>query len=475
VSFRDRLDLDIADTELEGDLPPYHHPGASSDELAYLHSPRHELGGYLPERRVHARGVDLPSDETYADLKAGSGNQEVATTMAAVRQVRDLLRQPDVGPRLVPIIPDEARTFGMDALFREIKIYSPHGQRYEPVDQQMLPAYLEATNGQILDEDITEDGAMGSFHAAGTSYATHGEPMLPIYVFYSMFGFQRTGDQIWSATDQLARGFLFGATAGRTTLVGEGAQHNDGHSLLLAATNPAVKTYDASFAYELAVYLRDGVERMLPTHDSPGENIIYYLTMYNEPIPQPPMPEHVTEDDVRRGLYRYAEAPDGHPHRVRILASGAAMTEALRAVNLLADHWDIGAELWSVPGWVGLHRDGLAADEHNLLHPDATPRKPVVAQQLGDTSTPIVAVTDYQRAVPQLISPWLAATSSTLGTDGFGLSDTRPALRRHFHVDAEHITLAALTALARDRTIDPSIPAKSASHHQLTDHTDRPN
>ncbi len=465
--FRDRIGLDIADADLEGDLPPYHHPGEDSEELTYLHERRRALGGYLPERRVAAPGVDLPGEDTYDDLKQGSGSQDVATTMAAVRQVRELLRHPDVGPRLVPIIPDEARTFGMDALFREIKIYAPQGQRYEPVDQQMLLAYLEASDGQILHEGITEDGAMGSFHAAGSSYATLGVAMLPIYVFYSMFGFQRTGDQLWSAADQRARGFLFGATAGRTTLVGEGTQHNDGQSLLLAASNPAVETYDASFAYELAVYLRDGVERMLPTDASPGEDIMYYLTMYNEPVPQPAMPDHVTEDDVRRGLYRFAEAPDDRTFRVRILASGAAMTDAQRAVELLSTDWDVGAELWSVPGWVGLHRDGLAADEHTLLNPGADPRKPVVRRELGDSREPIVAVTDYQRAVPLLVAPWIPATYVTLGTDGFGLSDLRPALRRYFRVDAEHIALAALQGLVADGHISPDVAAEAVDRYDL--------
>jgi len=451
--FRDRLELDISDAQLEGDLPPYHHPGADSEEVQYLQERRRELGGYLPQRRVQARGVDLPASDSFSELKRGSGTSEVATTMAAVRQLRELLKHPDLGPRIVPIIPDEARTFGMDALFREIKIYAPGGQRYEPVDQEMLLAYIESQDGQILHEGITESGSMASFHAAGTSYATWGEPLLPVYVFYSMFGFQRVGDLIWSAADQRTRGFLFGATAGRTTLTGEGLQHADGHSLLLAATNPAVETYDASFAYELAVYLEDGMRRMLPHDGHDGEDVMYYLTMYNEPVVQPPMPDHVSEDDVRAGLYRFADAPEGLAHRVRLLTSGSVMPETRRAAELLAADWGVGAEVWSAPGWVGLHREGLQAEEHNLLNPSDDPRVPLVTRLLGDEPVATVGVTDYQQTVPRLIGRWVPGTFLTLGTDGFGLSDTRTAARRWFRVDAEHTVIAALTALARDGAI----------------------
>lgn len=468
--FRDRLDLDIPDADLEGDLPPYVRPGDDSEEMAYLHQRRRELGGYLPERRVTARGVDLPGDDAYDELKHGSGTQEIATTMAAVRQLRGLLKHPDLGPRLVPIIPDEARTFGMDAMFREYKIYSPVGQLYEPVDQEMLLAYIEASDGQLMHEGITEAGSMGTFHAAGSSYATHGEPMLPVYVFYSMFGFQRTADLIWSAADQRARGFLFGATAGRTTLNGEGLQHEDGHSLLLATSNPAVVTYDASFAYELSVYLQDGVDRMIGR----GDDVMYYLTMYNEPVTQPPMPDDVTRDDVARGLYRFAAAPGDHPHTVRVLASGSAMTLARRAVDLLADDWGVGAELWSAPGWVGLHRDGIATDEHNLLHPGDEPRSAIVTQQLGGSDAPVVGVTDYQQAVPELISRWVPATYLTLGTDGFGLSDTRAALRRHFRIDAEHIAVAALAGLAHDGAIKSDTVAEAIDRYGINIHAADP-
>lgn len=469
--FRDRLFLDISDEELEGDLPPYVHPGADSEEIAYLHQRRRELGGYVPQRHVQARGVDLPGDDVYDELKQGSGTHQVATTMAAVRQLRELLKQPDVGPRLVPIIPDEARTFGMDAMFREHKIYAPSGQLYEPVDQEMLLAYIEARDGQILHEGITEAGSMGSFHAAGSSYATFGQPMLPVYVFYSMFGFQRTGDFMWSAADQRARGFLLGATAGRTTLNGEGLQHEDGHSLLLAASNPAVVAYDPSFAYEISVYLQDGVTRMLPAD---GDDVMYYLTLYNEPVIQPAMPDHVTHAEVAQGLYRFAEAPAELAHGVRVLASGSAMTPAQRAVELLAADWGVGAELWSAPGWVGLHRDGVATDEANLLHPAEEPQRPIVTRELESSEAPVVGVTDFQQAVPELISRWVPATYVTLGTDGFGLSDTRAALRRHFRIDAEHIAVAALSGLARDGVVKADTVGEAIARYGIDTHPVEP-
>jgi pyruvate dehydrogenase E1 component len=442
---RDRLELDISDEQLESDLPPYYHPGEDSEEVAYLHERRRELGGFLPERRVWAKPVDLPGRDAYAELKQGSGSREIATTMALVRLFRNLAKAGDLGPRIVPIIPDEARTFGMDSWFREFKIYSTHGQQYEPVDREMLLAYLEATDGQIIHEGITEAGAMGTVHAAGTSYATFGHHMLPLYIFYSMFGFQRTGDSIWSAADQRSKGFLIGATAGRTTLNGEGLQHEDGHSILLAASNPGVVTYDPSFAFEIACVVEDGVNRML---GEAGEDVLYYLSVYNEPVPQPAMPDHVSEEDVVRGIYRYAKFEEGRSHRAQLLASGSAMTMALEAQRLLGEDWDVATDLWSVPGWVGLHREALDASQRNLVRPDEDPQVPVVTQVLNGAEGPFVAVTDYQRAVPGLIAPWVPGRYRTLGTDGFGRSDTRPALRRLFRIDAAHIVVATLAELA---------------------------
>ncbi|MEX2619924.1 MAG: pyruvate dehydrogenase (acetyl-transferring), homodimeric type [Egibacteraceae bacterium] len=443
--FRDRLYLEITDEQLEGDLPPYYHPGKDSEEIEYMMERRRELGGAIPRRVVRHRPLQLPGTDVYRELKKGSGKHEVATTMAFVRLLKDLAKDPELGKRIVPIIPDEARTFGMDSLFPTWKIYSPHGQQYEPVDREMLLAYREATDGQILHEGITEAGSMGSFHAAGTSYATFAEPMLPIYLFYSMFGFQRTGDAIWSAADQRARGFLMGATAGRTTLNGEGLQHEDGHSLLLAATNPAVVSYDASFAYELAVIVEDGIRRMYG--DDP-EDVIYYLTVYNEPVVQPPMPEGLDEQGILRGLYRYQTAEGDHRLRAQILSSGSIMGEALEAARMLAEDWDVGADVWSAPGWVGLHRDAIDADRWNQMHPTEKPRWPIVTEALAGVDGPVVGVSDYQRAVPGLIARWVPRPYGVLGTDGFGRSDTRAALRRHFRVDAPSIVVAILHELA---------------------------
>jgi pyruvate dehydrogenase E1 component len=469
--FRDRLQLDIDDEQLEGDLPPYYHPGEGSDEIAYMLERRAELGGPLPRRVVRWPGIDLPGADAYAELKKGSGKHEVATTMAFVRLLRDLLKHDDLGKRIVPIIPDEARTFGMDSWFRDLKIYSPHGQNYEPVDRDMLLAYVESTDGQIIHEGITEAGSMGSFHAAGSSYSAFGTPMLPVYIFYSMFGFQRTADSIWSAADQRCRGFLLGATAGRTTLNGEGLQHQDGHSLLMAATNPAVEAYDASFAYELAVIARDAIERMLGGGEETDErgrerDVLYYLTLYNEPVPQPAMPDHVEDEGILRGIYRYAAA-EGDGPRVALLSSGSAMPGALRAQQMLAEDWGVAADVWSVPGWVGLHRDGLAVDEWNRLHPDAEPRRAIVTEALAEIDGPVVAVTDYQRAVAGLIGPWVEQPYATLGTDGFGRSDTRPALRRHFRIDAANIILAALVELVRSGGVDRDVVAKAIERYDL--------
>jgi pyruvate dehydrogenase E1 component len=462
--FRDRLQLDISDEELESDLPPYYHPGSESEEMQYLRERREALGGRIPLRVDEYEAVELPGRDAYKSIKTGSGDNEVATTMAFVRLLKDLLKHDDLGPRIVPIIPDEARTFGMDSLFPKQKIYSPVGQRYDPVDREMLLSYKEATDGQILHEGLTEDGAMASFTAVATSYATHGVPMLPIYIFYSMFGFQRTGDLMWQAADQRARGFLLGATAGRTTLNGEGLQHEDGHSILLAATNPAVITYDPSFAFEIAAITEDGINRMYG--DDP-QDVMYYVTMYNEPTPQPAMPDHVSEEDIVRGLYLFRAAEGEHAHSAQILVSGSASPNAMRAQQMLADEWDVGADLWSAPGWVQLHRDGLAADEYNRLNPSEEPRTAIVTDVLGDASGPFVAVSDYQKAVPLLIAPWVPGRLGVLGTDGFGRSDTRPALRRHFQIDAESIVVAVLSELAAAGDIKPEVVREAIDAYDL--------
>jgi pyruvate dehydrogenase E1 component len=477
--FRDRLYLPIPDAALEAELPPYYHPGPDSDEIQYMKERRMALGGYLPKRVVRSRPLELPGPDAYQDLKKGSGKQAVATTMAVVRLLKDLMKNREFGKRFVPIIPDEARTFGMDSLFPTAKIYNPNGQRYDPVDRDLLLSYRESTQGQILHEGISEAGAMGSFIAAGSSYATHAEPMIPIYIFYSMFGFQRTGDAIWAAADQMTRGFLLGATAGRTTLAGEGLQHNDGHSLLLASTNPAVLAYDPAWAYEIAVIVEDGLRRMYGSnsgaggphdtaHHPHGEDVFYYLTVYNEPYLQPAMPAHADPEGIVRGIYRYAEAPpadNGSDHRPRaqILASGVGMQWALGAQKLLADDWGVAADVWSVTSWTQLRRDALACEEHALLHPDEEAGTPYVTQALEGAAGPFVAVSDWMRAVPDQISRWVPGDYASLGTDGFGLSDTRGATRRYFHIDAESITTAVLTELARRGEVKAEAPAEAIS------------
>ncbi|MDQ1486619.1 MAG: pyruvate dehydrogenase component, partial [Actinomycetota bacterium] len=380
--FRDRLRLPISDAALEADLPPYYHPGMDSEEIQYMLERRRALGGSLPERVNRAKAVKLPGDAVYAEMANGSGEQKVATTMAFVRLLKEWMKEDDLGERIVPIIPDEARTFGMDSLFPTAKIYSPHGQQYEAVDRDLLLSYKESKTGQLLHEGITEAGAMGSFIAAGSAYATHGQHMVPVYIFYSMFGFQRTGDQIWAAADQMCRGFLVGATAGRTTLTGEGLQHNDGHSPLLASTNPAVVYFDPAFAYELAHIMRDGLRRMVGTSDEypEGEDVFYYLTIYNEPVRQAAQPDNLDVAALLAGLYHFAAPPaavlDGP--RAQLLASGVAMPWALEAQRLLADDWGVGADVWSATSWTELRREALACDTHNLLNPDAEPLVPYV-------------------------------------------------------------------------------------------------
>ncbi|MEO3811848.1 pyruvate dehydrogenase (acetyl-transferring), homodimeric type [Sphaerisporangium sp. B11E5] len=462
--FRDRLYLPIPDKDLEGDLPPYFHPGENDDEIAYMRERRAALGGYLPKRVVRAKPLKLPGDKLYADLKKGSGKQNVATTMAFVRLLKDLMRDKEIGARFVPIIPDEARTFGLDAMFPTAKIYSPHGQTYDAVDRNLLLSYKESLEGQILHEGISEAGSMGSTIAAGTSYATHGEHMIPIYIFYSMFGFQRTADQMWAFGDQMGRGFLLGATAGRTTLNGEGLQHEDGHSLLIASTNPAAVSYDPAWAFEIAHIVRDGLRRM---YGEKPEEIFYYLTVYNEPYPQPAEPENLDVEGVLKGLYRFAAAPRVEGPRANILASGVAGRWALEAQRLLAEEWGVAAEVWSAPSWSELRRDALDAEEHNLLNPEAEQRVPYVTRVLTDVPGPFVGVSDYMRAVPDQISRWVPGDWSSLGTDGFGLSDTRSALRRHFHVDAASITLAVLTQLARRGEVKQEVLREAISRYHL--------
>jgi pyruvate dehydrogenase E1 component len=417
--------------------------------------------------------LNLPPASAYADVKRGSGKQKIATTMAFVRLLKDLMKDKEFGKRWVPIIPDEARTFGMDSLFPTAKIYSPHGQNYTPVDRELFLSYKESVTGQILHEGINEAGSVASFTAAGTSYATHGEPMIPLYIFYSMFGFQRTGDGLWAAADQMARGFLLGATAGRTTLNGEGLQHEDGHSLLLAATNPAVVAYDPAYAFETAYIVEDGLRRM---YGEAPENIYYYLTVYNEPILQPAEPAELDVPGLLKGLYRYSAAPslgDAAP-RAQILASGTGMGWALRAQELLAQDWGVAADVWSATSWTELRRDAVRTEEFNLLHPAEEAQVPYVTTALTGQPGPVVAVSDFMRAVPDLIARWIPGDYTSLGTDGFGLSDTRHALRRHFHVDAESIVVATLRQLARRGEVAANVPADAAQKYAIEDVTAAP-
>jgi pyruvate dehydrogenase E1 component len=463
--LRDRLYLEIPDSALEGELPPYFHPGEDSDEIAYMRERREKLGGSLPKRVVRPAPVALPKAEVYDELKGGSGKQPVATTMAFVRLLKDLMKIKGIGARFVPIIPDEARTFGMDAMFPTAKIYSPFGQRYEAVDRELLLSYKESQVGQLLHEGITEAGSMASVIAAGTAYATHGEPMIPVYVFYSMFGFQRTADQMWQLADQLGRGFLLGATAGRTTLNGEGLQHQDGHSLLLASTNPACVAYDPAFGYEIAYIVEEGLKRMYG--DDP-EDVFYYLTVYNEPYPQPVLPDVPRlREGVLRGMYRYSSEPGEGP-RAQLLASGVSVRHAADAQRLLREDWGVAADVWSVTSWNELRRDAVECDEHNLLHPGEQ-RTPYVTTALMATTGPVVAVSDWMRAVPDQISRWVPGDWASLGTDGFGRSDTRAALRRHFHTDPESIALAVLSELARRGEVGGDTPAKAIERYRLLD------
>ena len=464
--FRDRLHIPISDEQLDEKLPPYYHPGADSDVIQYMQERRRALGGPVPERRSQAKALVLPGDPIYDVVKRGSGKQSVATTMAFVRLLKDLMRDPEIGPRIVPIIPDEARTFGMDSMFPTAKIYSPHGQTYTSVDRDLVLAYKESTSGQILHEGINEAGSVASFTAVGSSYATHGEPMIPIYIFYSMFGFQRTGDGFWAAMDQMARGFVLGATAGRTTLNGEGLQHEDGHSPILAATNPAVVAYDPAFGYEVGHIVRDGLRRMYG--DQP-EDVFYYLTVYNEPYVQPAEPEGVDVDGILRGMYLVSEAGEGDGPRAQVLASGVAVPWALEAQRLLRDDWGVHADVWSVTSWTELRRDGLEVDRHNLLEPHAEPRTAYVSQRLAGRPGPVVGVSDYMRALQDLIRNWVPGDYATLGTDGWGMSDTRGALRRHFLVDAQSIAVRTLASLAERGEMGRDVVAQAIERYRLHD------
>jgi pyruvate dehydrogenase E1 component len=441
--FRDRLELPIPDKQLKD--APYYHPGPESEEIRYLQERRRALGGPLPRRVV--RSTPLPSPDPSVDAEFAAGSDiPVSTTMAFSRLLRNLIREPRFGRQIVPIIPDEARTFGMDPLFKEVGIYAALGQRYEPVDSDLVLSYREAVDGQVLEEGITEAGSMASLQAAGTAYASHGIATIPFYIFYSMFGFQRTGDQMWAFADARGRGFLMGATAGRTTLTGEGLQHDDGHSQILASVVPNVRAYDPAYAYELATIVRHGIERMYGA----GEDVFYYVTIYNENYAMPAKPDAVDEGIVR-GLYRLREAPDSGSRatRARLVGSGSILQQVVAAQALLAERFGVAAEVYSAPSFQQLRREALEVERWNRLHPGDAPRIPYVSERLGADGGPIIATTDWLRALPDMVARWLPPSYTSLGTDGFGRSGTREDLRSFFEIDPTHIAAATLASLAR--------------------------
>ena len=452
--FRERFGVPIGDDEIAE--MPFYRPPADSPETIYLTERRKALGGPLPARHVNTEPLTTPKLEVFAEFFKGSGTSEVSTTMGFVRLLSILLRQKEIARRIVPIIPDEARTFGMDALFREIGIYSSKGQLYEPVDIKSLLYYLEKKDGQILEEGITEAGAMSSFIAAGNAYASLGQPMIPFYTYYSMFGFQRVGDLIWLAGDIKAKGFLLGATSGRTTLNGEGLQHQDAHSLLLASTVPTLRAYDPAFAYETAVIVQDGLERMY----AKGEDVFYYLALYNENYAMPAMPEGAA-DGILKGLYKFKPGPGGKKLTAHILGSGPIINSALKAQAILAEKFGVSADVWSATSYKALRNDALRCQRWNMLHPTEPPRKAYVEALLAPEKGPFIAVSDNLKLVPDQIAPWVPGGLTTLGTDGFGRSDTRARLRRFFEVDAESTVIATLWALAKAGKLQPAVVAKA--------------
>jgi pyruvate dehydrogenase E1 component len=466
--FRDRLHLNLSNKELEE--PPFIRFAEGSEEFEYLMERRRILGGPLPKRSTSCAQVPAPAQDKFERYLQGSGTQEASTTGAFSRMLAGLLNDPQLGKRIVPIIPDEARTFGLDALFKRHGIYSSAGQLYEPVDAHMMLSYREAKDGQVIEAGICEAGSMAAFVAAGTAYSSIGEPMIPFYTFYSMFGFQRTADQIWAAGDQRCRGFLMGATAGRTTLNGEGLQHADGHSLLLADTQPHVIAYDPAYAYEIAIIIREGLRRM----GEAQEDVIYYLTIHNEPYLMPAMREGI-EKEILEGIYLLNPAPDTQvPLRAQLFGSGAILGEVLRAQKLLAEQFSVAADVWSVTSYGQLRREAIACDRANQIHAGDERgnglRRPIICQRLEHAVGPVIATSDYSRSLPDSLSPWIEDLTS-LGTDGFGRSDTRKALRRFFEVDAEHIAVATLHRLAMRNELDRSQVRRAIDELGLAEQT----
>ena len=445
--FRDRFNIPIAEERI--DELPFYKPAEDSATIRYLRERREALGGYIPSRHAEVEPLQVPELSAFNVLLEGSGDRQVSTTMGFVRLLMALTKDKAIKEHVVPIVADEARTFGMEGMFRQVGIYAPFGQLYTPEDADQLAYYREEKSGQILQEGITEAGSMSSWIAAGTSHANHGIYMVPFFIFYSMFGFQRIGDLIWAAGDMQAKGFLMGATSGRTTLNGEGLQHQDGHSHLLAATVPNCRAYDPSYGYELAVLIQDGLKRMY----ADGENAFYYITLLNENYEHPPMPAGA-EEGIRRGMYRLREAPAGKSPRVQLMGSGSILREVIAAADLLQEDFGVAADIWSVTSFNELRRDGLAVERANRLRPDEEPARSYVEESLDGAEGPVIASTDYMRSYPEQIRPFVPGRFVTLGTDGYGRSDTREKLRSFFEVDRFHVVVAALKALADEGTVD---------------------
>ncbi|HBZ19480.1 MAG TPA: pyruvate dehydrogenase (acetyl-transferring), homodimeric type, partial [Betaproteobacteria bacterium] len=466
LAFRDRFSIPLSDEDVEN--LRFYIPEAKSPEMKYLHGQREKLGGYLPARVRYAKPITAPILEEFTKLTGGTGERAQSSTMVFVQMLSQLLKNKEFGNRVVPIVADEARTFGMQSLFRQVAIYSPFGQLYDPEDRDELLYYKEAKNGQILEEGITEAGAISSWIAAATSYSTHGTTMLPFYIFYSCFGFQRIGDLVWAAGDSRARGFLIGATAGRTTLSGEGLQHEDGSSHLLFSTVPNCVAYDPTYGYEVVTIIQDGMRRMLEEQD----DVFYYVTVMNENYPHPAMPENVSEGIIK-GMYRIKEGAESKGAHAQLLGSGTILREVLAASELLQDDWKVSTDVWSVTSFTELRRDGLSIDRENMYNPEVAEKNTWVAQCLDATNGPVIATTDYMRSVPDLIRTWVPRRYITLGTDGYGRSDTRKALRDFYEVDRFHITLATLKALVADGAIEKKILAKAIQKYGLE--ANRPN
>ena len=466
--FRTRFGIPISDEDVAE--APFYRPAEDSPEFRYIQERRQKLGGFLPKRAVSSPSLKTPAETLFEEFYKGTEGRQVSTTMVFVRMLAKLLKDKEIGDLIVPIVPDEARTFGMEALFRQVGIYSHVGQLYEPVDAASLLYYKESQDGQILEEGITEAGSMSSFIAAGTAYSTHGINTIPFFIYYSMFGFQRIGDLIWAAGDMRCRGFLLGGTAGRTTLNGEGLQHQDGHSHMIAYGVPNIVSYDPAFAYELAVIIRDGIRRMYEE----GESIFYYLTVYNENYPMPPMPEGAKQG-ILKGMYQFKKShlKDTKLH-AQLLGSGPIMNEVLKAQGILHEKYGVAANVWSVTSYKELRRDGLDTERWNLLHPGEAPKIPYVTHCFQEEKGVYVAASDYMKVLPDSISRWVPGTLTSLGTDGYGRSESRPQLRNFFEVDARYITLAVLNALARRKEISADVVRKAMKEMDINPEKSNP-